>query len=651
MRLHFALLWLLAALLHPAAQSDGPAIGVQVGFAGLYKEGAAVPIVVSLRNDGPPLDGEIQATLKSGGDGQTVYSAPVSLPTQSDKRVALTMHVRTYTSGIDVRFVVDGQAVASTSVTRLTVVNNDDLLYGVVTPDAGELAFLETIDGGRPGAEVAFLQLDDLPEIPIAWRALDVVVLDDVDTGQLTARQLAALRAWVENGGHLVVTGGAGGPKTAAALADLLPVAVGGTESVPALPALEEFAGLPGHTDGPFVLTTAEVVRGQALIAQDGRPLLAQSTVGLGRVTFLALDPKAAPLAGWGGRPVVWDAIVSATPSRGPWGNGIQDSYTSQQAASTISGLHLPSVAQLVLFLMVYTLVIGPINFLVLRRLKRRELAWVTVPALVLLFSIVTYFIGFRTRGSTVLNEMSVVYGAIDGQQVRTQSIVGLYSPGRGRYSLSLPYDATAAPAESLSPGQSNIGAIVRAGDLALSDIRADTGQVVLFLVDAFRPRPPLAGEARLDDGARTVIVTVRNEGDAVFENAVLLYGDQQRSLGNLAAGEEREARLVLAAPAAVPAPDPLVPTGVFVPNPLLNDPSLILGTANYYNDPQSYGRWQLLQSLYTYGGSSADQAADPTQRVTLAGWLPGPAQPIDAGDAPLSQEGQTLVLLEIPVR
>jgi hypothetical protein len=159
--------------------------------------------------------------------------------------------------------------------------------------------------------------------------------------------------------------------------------------------------------------------------------------------------------------------VAALSPTQ-PWGYGIQDSYAAAQAISSIPGLRLPSVWQLLLFLFAYTLVIGPINFLVLRRLRRRELAWVTIPVLVLLFSAITFFTGFRTRGgATVLNEMSVAYGSVAAERVRTQSVVGLYSPRRGRYDLSLAYDTTAVPfGQGFARCRRGKPAIARAGDL-----------------------------------------------------------------------------------------------------------------------------------------------------------------------------------------
>jgi hypothetical protein len=658
MRPFLALLWLAALLLRPAAQGDGLTLSARAGFDSLFKESAAVPIVVSARNDGPPIEGEIRVAVDSSDGGEIVYTAPISLPTGSDKRVMLYVHVLPFAGDLTMQLVSDETVLATVNTNQLTMTPADDLLYGVVTADPGGLAFLETVTGGRSGADVAFLDLADLPDVSIAWRALDVLVLDDVDTSRLTAGQLTALRAWIENGGQLVVTGGPGGPKTAAAVADLLPVTVGGVESVDDLPALSAFGGAPFVAPGPYTLTGSSLRAGELLIHQDGLPLLAHTSLGRGGITFLALDPKLAPLAGWSGQSVVWEQIAALSPARGPWSNGIQDGYAATQAIGSIPGLRLPSIWQLLLFLFAYTLVTGPINFLVLRRLRRRELAWVTIPVLVLLFSAITFFTGFRTRGgAAVLNEMSIAYGSIDAERVRAQSVVGLYSPRRGRYDLSLPYDTTAVPFGAgfgAVAGGGNVAAIARAGDLTLRDVRADTGEVVTFLIDAHRPRPPLSATAQLVDDGRAVAVTVRNEGETPLENAVIVYGDQQQQLGDVAAGETRETRLPLSAsalPGATPTPDPLVPVGVILPNPLINDPTFILGTADYFNDPQAYPRWQLLQSLYTYSESGPLPVADPTEAVTLAGWLPSGGQPIDTGDAATTRETVTLVLLEVPVR
>jgi hypothetical protein len=468
---------------------------------------------------------------------------------------------------------------------------------------------------------------------------------------------LDALRAWVVCGVKLVVTGGRGGPTTAAGVADLLPVTIAGTDSVADLPALSAYAGEPFDAPGPYVVTRAELRDGETLIDQDGLPLLARRPLGRGSVFFLALDPKLAPLSGWAGGEGLWRAIALNAPSLPPWAASIQVGYAATEAVAAIPGLRLPSVGQLLLFLLIYTLVIGPINFLVLRRLKRRELAWITIPALVLLFSAVTFLTGFRARGNdATLNTMSTAFGSIEADRLRTQSILGLYSPRRARHDVALPYDAAAFPFDqsaNVVPTVGNVDAIVRAGDVTLRGVRTDTGEVATFIVDSHQPRPPISAVATLSPEGDAVEVSVRNEGDATLENAVLLYGQEQMGLGDLAPGAERTAQLSLIGASVTPGPTPapLFPAAVAIPNPLLNDPSLLLGTSDYFNDPVAYPRWQFLQSQYFYDSTNPPELPDPTEMITLGGWLAGGAHPASVSGGDAAQTGTTLLLLEIPVR
>src|SRR5690606_24636493 len=128
-----------------------------------------------------------------------IYSAPIALPTGSDKRLALVVHPPAFSGQLVIQLVSDGRVLEEISSNRLNSIAQDELLYGVVSPEPGGLAFLETIPGNRNDADVAFLDATDLPEVSSAWNALDVLIFDDTDTSRLTAGQLAALHAWLES--------------------------------------------------------------------------------------------------------------------------------------------------------------------------------------------------------------------------------------------------------------------------------------------------------------------------------------------------------------------------------------------------------------------------------------------------------------------
>ncbi len=647
-----ALLALCFVQASPAAaqDSDGVSLEADAGFDAIYKQRAVIPVWVDVANQGAPLEATVVVVVGDPSFGNAVvYSAPVSLPTQSTKRVPLYIYLPEFGADVVVRLLSDDQLVAETDANLLSRIATDDLLYGVVSPEAGALAYLSTIPGGREDAAVAFLSLDELPDIAPGWQALDVLVLDDTDTSRLSREQREALSAWIENGGQLVVTGGPGGATTAAGVAEFLPVRVTGSETVEELPALADFAGFELTSDGPYVVATSELGSGEVVISEAETILLARQPVGRGAVYFLALDPKLDPLRGWSGATVIWEAIAASVPTAPPWGNGLQDGFATGSAISAIPGLELPSIWQLIVFLLIYTLVIGPINYIILRRIRRPELAWVTIPAFVLLFSIITLFTGFRTQGSAaLLNEMAVSFGHIDAATVQTQTAAGLYSPRRDTYNLEMPYETTVFPFSSgfgALQSRGNLDTIDRSAVVSVRGVQADTSELNTFLVESFEPQPGMSAEATLDErnGVQTLNVSVTNGTSMTWENATLITGETQIALGDLAAGESRS----ISQPLATPPPSP---PGTAI-NPIVSDPSFLLGTSDYFSDVSVFPRWQLLQAMSGSFELTAAELPQPDQTITLAGWIDETSVPIDAPGDLIERTGVTLYFLEIPVQ
>ena len=79
------------------------------------------------------------------------------------------------------------------------------------------------------------------------------------------------------------------------------------------------------------------------------------------------------------------------------------DDSTIVSAVINLPSLALPPIGGLIVLLFGYILLVGPVNYLVLRRLDRREWAWVTVPVLILVFTVGSFGIGGLLRGSDVI--------------------------------------------------------------------------------------------------------------------------------------------------------------------------------------------------------------------------------------------------------
>ena len=106
---------------------------------------------------------------------------------------------------------------------------------------------------------------------------------------------------------------------------------------------------------------------------------------------------------------------------------------------SQLPALALPPIHGLLLLLGAYILLIGPVNYIVLRRLDRREWAWVTMPLLIVVFAVGAYGFGAALRGSNVIiNEVAIVRGAPGATDGAAQVYLGVFSPSRETYQLEV---------------------------------------------------------------------------------------------------------------------------------------------------------------------------------------------------------------------
>lgn len=645
----------------PAEEDATPGITLKVnaGMDQYYKENQWVSVQVTVANNGPALEGVLRIRLGTDQDGQT-YTAPVSLPTQSNKRITMYVRLTTFTSRLAVQLLdEDGEQVARALSPTLTRLSNGDLLYGIISPSGGELGFLEDVTGGRSTAKVALLDLDTLPDAAAGWDMLDILVIHDTDISQLAAAQQEAMNAWLSLGGQLVVAGGTGWQKTVTPLADYLPVTVTGSESREDLPGLRARISLPFRDPGPYALTTSTIRSGELLLHEDGLPLLARRDWGRGRVYFLALDPTLAPLADWDGSPLLWSEIAGDVPRFPFWASGFSNTYAASEAVKNIPTLALPSAILLLCFMSVYVILIGPVNYLVLKRLKRREWAWVSIPVTIVFFTGCAYLTGFGLKGNDlILHQMNVAYGQAGSPDLRVNSLIALYSPRRATYDFILPSDAMALPFRGGFTGMGaveagNVAAVERGADLILRDVRVDVSDSETFMVESYHPAPEVSSHVSLtvSNGRFQLDVMVRNESEITLENAVLMYGSTVYGVGMLEPGEEATWSRNITATEAAAASGATYSYGGYT-SPLLDHNLEILGTNTPYNDPVAYSRRQLLEAMHQdlyYGGSGSYLI--PRGVVTLMGWTD--EQLLDLSvDSRRGQDhvASTLYFLELPI-
>ncbi len=640
-------------------ESSGITLTANAGFDGWYKSEYWMPIHINIANNGPAVEAIIRIPKTASTTTSPVYyETPVSLPTQSNKNIETYVKIDAILRSLTVQLLDENDNVLLETKTANNIrrVDDFDLIYGVVSSEPDELSFLENVTAGRSNAQIAALDFDDLPASTVAWHTLDLLVINDVDSGKLKAEQLEAMNQWIDGGGQLIVTGGTNWQQTSAAFADLLPVSINGIQTVDDLPALSSFAALPFRDPGPYTLADSSLRNGELLLHQDGLPLLAKSDVGRGDVYYLAADPQLAPLVDWDGSEKLWELIAGNAPQLPFWAFGPSNPYAAYEAVESLPSLSLPSILQLALFLGGYVLLIGPLNYIFLKRRGRREWAWLTIPALIALFTVAAYLIGFQVKGNDVIvNQMNIAYGWANSEMMRVKSVIGVYSPRRNTFDLSAPADVMIHPSDreygsSLTNGS---GEIVRGQEVTIKEMRVDVGGVETVVAQSIAPMPAISTQAKLifDGNNPELEVNIKNNNDFEMENAVILIGSRSYLVGDLKSGESyvdslRLSRSAISSSASYSSYGGTNPLSSHY-NKLLEGSSTSSGYYSYYDDPELYPRWQLLESMSTEYG--APRVFVPAGAITLIFWGDQRQLNVELNRDDYVQLGETLYFIELP--
>ena len=271
---------------------------------------------------------------------------------------------------------------------------------------------------------------------------------------------------------------------------------------------------------------------------------------------FVAINPKLNPYRGWNGAKELWADLLwpSAVykPRHTNWitmsGRGPSRSgrWGVQDLLFHLAELQPPSTKYVIFFLMAYVLFVGPINYAVLRWRRKTDLAWLTIPAVVILFTLVSVAVAQMSHGGKAI--------VADASLVQLHQAEGISSVTSGLIVVpatkevqQLSFAGSNAYASDVLNGNqggsaSAAGAIECERDQKAFVLRTPmtTRTASLFQLRAVRDaEPPLIAVH-----ASANAVTIKNLGDAMMVKAVYLSAEGASDIFELAAGGEQRVAL-----------------------------------------------------------------------------------------------------------
>jgi hypothetical protein len=552
----FAMLCALFAPLNIAREVHAQAqatvtITAQAGLGGFCKVDKWLPVHVTVENTGADINARVQASYKNSLDGQTASGIDISLPATSRKEFFLYVTPQGLMRTFNVS-VLDGNKVLAKTNLNVNCAS-DPTLFGLLTDNPSTYTILNNVRPLTGATKTVHLNISDLPDRAQGWGMLDALIISNVDTGTLTPEQKQALKLWLANGGKLFITGGIQWQSTTAGLSEFMPIKLTSTQKVMGLPALSAYAMETTPLEAETILATGATQTGaNILVAQNDIPVLIENQIGYGKVYYFAADPGLQPLNNWDGMQAIYEHLLAFQSPKPAWAMGSWDSYQSSTALSTLPELALPSFVYICCWLGLYITVIGPINYFILRRIKRTELAWVTVPVLVIIFTSLAYFSGYLYRGTRpILNRIMLAQAWQGVDQAQTTALVGVYSPTRTSYTVESQDQFLIFPYPDINgnlQGNNNWLSLKNETGIALPDVRVEIGGMQSLGMEGFLPSLTVQHDLTLTLTENVPVLngSITNTSNYTLKDAALITPSGWTIIGNMAPNESKNVSTTL---------------------------------------------------------------------------------------------------------
>lgn len=439
------------------AERDDIVMEAQVGFDGYFRLEQWTPITVEIENNGEDIQGTLEVAANQDSNRAVIFSRPAAVPKNSKKRFVLYVQVNTIQKEMDINLVQEGKIIKTHEMKGLIPLTWNKYLLGVVTEDKAGLNYwwnVLTSDRIFADHETVHMDLQSLPERKEVLDNFRVLVFNNVDSSLMTKEQKKALISWLEGGGILIVGTGANGNKTLSGLSsEVLPLQAGDIISINSVDELSRIADRKLPDNSTLQIMDIKSATGEIIVRDGEHNLVWKQQVGRGYIFVSAFDLGLEPIVDWMGNKTFWGKLLlqhldaktvteleKSELQRKTYGSDIY--YQVRDAISSIAAMEMPAFSGLLILLLVYLAIVGPVNYIILKKLDKREWAWITIPLIVILFTAGIYAMGYVKKGSEVItNSISAVRLSSSSSSAQVDTYVGIFIPKKGDYTISLNKD------------------------------------------------------------------------------------------------------------------------------------------------------------------------------------------------------------------
>ncbi|MFJ7647929.1 hypothetical protein ACIQ1H_10280 [Lysinibacillus sp. NPDC097279] len=413
------LLMLVVGYALPVSEaSAAPTLEVQAkaGISGKAKYQSVTPLQVTVKNNGADFSGDMAINAFNSYQAASALVVPIDIAAGEEKTFTLYLDSLAdygYSDADLFAFyegdIEKGKKVAYKGTKRLQanfLEANSTFVY-TLTDKSDRLSAYLRLSQFAPSTSVEVFNLNQLkdytlPEVAQGFAMANIIAVDEIAIADLSPKQQEALLKWVQDGGTLLLGGAEQINETAGVFKDYLPLSLSQQTTSVSADSLTKLSGGGIFTQAIPVYTATEN-KGSIPVLKDNNIILAaKKQVGSGEVVQTTFSLGDQPLASMDGYAALTAKMLDfQTMSQR---TQMQGQSTMDQLSYELGSINelFPSfevsVSYMLIVIILYILVIGPLLYFVLKKMDKREHAWWVIPAISVVLSIALFIFGAKDR-------------------------------------------------------------------------------------------------------------------------------------------------------------------------------------------------------------------------------------------------------------
>ena len=397
-------------------------VEVEYGLDGVIKMNSSMPVDISVTNLGKDFSGKVQIIVQGGSSNKDniAYEKDIILPSETTKDINMSVKGVSYMTSFLVQITNEKDKVVYSKSIKCNVSNtSESAIFGILSDDYSGLNYIDGVSLSNNSfiGTVKILELNE-ENVPTDASGLGVcnyILIDNYNTSKLSDEQVKAIKQWVMQGGILIFGTGPNYEKVFEKFSD--DFINGSIGDVSKQDIIVEYSSLDGLNNN-FEETTEETETEGALenvVSVDmvdisvneayevynvtTPSVISQKDVGKGAVVIAGFDFALAPIQnGNFNKSLIVNLLentgtsFSNTILQNATAVGANFDYSTQTAVNSIPDNKSPSAFLYGFIFLVYAICIGPIMYIILKKMKKREWMWVVIPALSMIFTGVILF-------------------------------------------------------------------------------------------------------------------------------------------------------------------------------------------------------------------------------------------------------------------